>query len=62
MAEPSVDVEIVPGEPDIDQDGVDRAQIRRMLDLTPVERLRFIESFVASIAEIHRLNGTSWIR
>jgi hypothetical protein len=34
--------------PDIDENGVDRAQIRAMLRLTPEERLRFVEEFVES--------------
>ena len=37
-----------PSEPDIDENGVDRAQIRAMLQLTAEERLRRVEEFVAS--------------
>jgi hypothetical protein len=49
--------ELDPSEPDIDDNGVDRAQIREMLDLTPAERLLVIENLADSIAEIRRLNG-----
>jgi hypothetical protein len=44
-----------PAEPDIDENGVDRAQIRAMLALTPEERLRRIEGFVESALEIREL-------
>lgn len=37
--------EPVPAEPDIDDSGVDRAQIRQMLDLSPAERMLVIEGF-----------------
>ena len=52
----------VPCEPDIDENGVDRAQIRQMLDLTPLERLLVIQNLADSIAEIRRLNGTGAVR
>ena len=42
--------------PDIDENGVDRAQIRAMLALTPEERLRRVEGFVESVLEIRELN------
>lgn len=54
--------DIVPRAPDIDQNGVDRAQIREMLDLTPAERLLVIQNLADSIAEIRRLNGQSAVR
>jgi hypothetical protein len=41
---------------DIDENGVDRAQIRAMLALTPEERLRRLEGFIASVIEIRTLN------
>ena len=47
-----------PAAPDIDENGVDRAQIRAMLRLTPEERLRFVEDFVESVLEIRELNAT----
>jgi hypothetical protein len=53
---------LVPRAPDIDEDGVDRAQIREMLDLTPAERLLVIQNLADSIAEIRRLNGPSAVR
>jgi len=46
-----------PATPDIDENGVDRAQIRAMLRLTPEERLRFVEEFVESALEIRELNA-----
>jgi hypothetical protein len=38
-----------PIEPDIDENGVDLAQIRRMLALTPAERLSLIVEFTNSL-------------
>jgi hypothetical protein len=43
--------------PDIDENGVDRAQIRAMLTLTPLERLRRVEEFLDSVLEIRGLNA-----
>jgi hypothetical protein len=40
--------------PEIDSNGVDRSQIRRQLMLTPSERLKALETFLASILEIRR--------
>lgn len=40
-----------------DTNGVDRSLIREMLDLTPAERLRRLEGFVASILAIRELNA-----
>jgi hypothetical protein len=54
--------ELFPCEPDIDEAGVDRAQIRQMLALTPAERLLVIENLADSIAEIRRLNGPGAVR
>jgi hypothetical protein len=54
--------DLVPRSPDIDPDGVGRAQIREMLDLTPAERLLVIQNLADSIAEIRRLNGPSALR
>lgn len=54
--------DLIPCEPDLDENGVDRAQIRQMLDLTPAERLLVIENLADSIAEIRRLNGPSAVR
>ncbi len=49
-------------EPDLDDSGVDLAQIREMLDLTPAERLLVIQNLTDSIAEIRALNGPRPIR
>ncbi len=46
----------------IDDNGVDRAQIRLMLALSPEERLRRIEEFVTSALEIRELNEERPIR
>jgi len=42
--------------PEIDENGVDRAQIRSMLVLSPEERLRRVEEFVQSALAIRELN------
>ena len=52
----------IPPEPDIDENGVDRAQIRAMLTLTPEERLRRVEEFVESALEIRELNEARPVR
>jgi hypothetical protein len=62
MACQPAEPELVPGEPDIDDNGVDRAQIRQMLNLSPAERMLVIENLADSIAEIRRLNGPSAVR
>ncbi len=51
-----------PEEPDFDENGVDLAQIREMLDLTPAERLLVLENLVDSISEIRALNGPRTLR
>lgn len=48
--------------PDIDENGVDRAQIRAMLQLSPEERLRRVEAFVASAIEIRERSAESRVR
>jgi hypothetical protein len=51
-----------PTVPDIDENGVDRAQIRAMLALTPEQRLEAVEEFVAAALEIRRLNAARPVR
>jgi hypothetical protein len=51
-----VDDEPRPPETADDELGVDRSQIREMLALTPVERVRKLESF-ESVLEIRNLNA-----
>jgi len=51
-----------PAAPDIDENGVDRAQILAMLALTPEERLRYVEEFVESALEIRDLNAPRPLR
>jgi hypothetical protein len=57
-AEPSR-VGLPSGEPDVDANGVDRAQIRAMLRLTPEQRLRAAEEFIESALEIRELNAAA---
>jgi hypothetical protein len=58
--QPAGDAE--PKDPDIDASGVDRAQIRAMLALTPEERLRRVQEFVEEALEIRDLNGSGPVR
>ena len=51
-----------PTEPDIDENGVDRAQIREMLALTPEERLRRVQEVVESAMRIRELNANRPVR
>jgi hypothetical protein len=51
-----------PGSPEFDENGVDLAQIREMLDLTPAERLLVVQNLVDSVAEIRALNGPRSLR
>lgn len=39
------------------EDGVDLTQIRRLLALTPSERLRELEEFLADLDALRRLQG-----
>ena len=48
--------------PEIDANGVDRAQIRASLRLTPVERLRRAEQFVEATMRLWELNGIRPVR
>ncbi|HEY4157530.1 MAG TPA: hypothetical protein VGM29_05510 [Polyangiaceae bacterium] len=48
--------------PDIDERGVDRAQIRRMLALTPIERLRWLEAVMRDVLELRALNDKPSLR
>jgi hypothetical protein len=47
---------------DIDENGVDRAQIRQLLALSPEERLRRAEAIAEDILRIWKLNGIRPIR
>lgn len=51
-----------PRKPDVDDNGVDRAQIRAMLALSPEERLRRVEEFVEAALEIRELNAARPVR
>lgn len=48
-----------PVTPDIDANGVDRAQIRAMLALTPAERLHRVQDFVDAVQAIRERNAAS---
>ena len=60
----SLMMELPSGQDDvaIDRRGVDRKQIQRMLQLSPLERLRWLEEFVESVVEIRSLNEKRTIR
>jgi hypothetical protein len=45
-----------------DDNGVDRAQIREMLRLTPEQRLARVQEFVESVLEIQALNEERPVR
>lgn len=51
-----------PAAPDVDENGVDRAQIRAMLRLMPEERLRYVEEFVEAALEIRDINAPRPVR
>jgi hypothetical protein len=51
-----------PNGPEIDENGVDRDQIRQALALPPEERLRRSQEFAEGILEIWKLNGTRPLR
>jgi hypothetical protein len=53
---------LAPAEPEIDEEGVDRAQIRAMLALPPEERLRRVQDFVESALELRELNAKGPVR
>ena len=46
-----------PCEPDIDENGVDLAQIRQMLGLEPAKRLSQMADLMDSLLAIRALNG-----
>lgn len=48
--------------PEIDANGVDRAQIRANLRLSPLERLRRAEQFVEATMRLWELNGIRPVR
>jgi hypothetical protein len=62
MGTPSPGDDATLAAPDVDANGVDRAQIRAMLALAPEERLRRVEEFVEAALEIRELNGPSPVR
>jgi hypothetical protein len=48
--------------PEIDENGVDRSQIRALLRLTPVERLRQAEQFMEETMKLWEQNGIRPLR
>ncbi len=62
MTDVPVGSDAVPCQPDIDANGVDLAQIREMLDLTPAERLLVIQNLADGVAEIRALNEPRPVR
>jgi hypothetical protein len=51
-----------PQPPDIDANGVDRAQIRAMLALTPAGRLKTVQEFVDAAQALRERNGARPVR
>jgi hypothetical protein len=47
---------------DVDEQGVDRSQIRRMLSMSVIERLQWLEETMAEIDVLRRLNVQRKIR
>jgi len=62
MTSESADTNPDPSSPDVDDNGVDLAQIRAMLALAPEERLRTVEEFVEAALEIRELNAARPLR
>ncbi|MFN8091758.1 MAG: hypothetical protein U0599_05950 [Vicinamibacteria bacterium] len=62
MAQEPDDSSTATRRPDVDSAGVDRAQIRAFLELTPEERLRRVEEHVEAILEIREKNAAGGIR
>ena len=62
MTLPPSETEMPGADADIDENGVDRAQIRAMLHLTPEERLLRVEEFIVSMLEIRKLNEERPVR
>ena len=48
-----------PDDPDVDENGVDLAQIRAMLALSPAERLMRVTQFMNSLLAIRARDGES---
>lgn len=62
MNAPPSGVRPEPQPPELDENGVDRAQIREMLRLAPEDRLRGVEEFLESALEIRELNEACPVR
>jgi len=62
MPDPTPRGQDEPASPEIDEAGVDRAQIRAMLDLSPEERLRVMEAFRDSVLAIRGANEPGGVR
>jgi len=58
MADPEPNAVPSSPEPDIDENGVDLAQIRAMLNLEPAQRLSRATEFVNSLIATRDRNGT----
>jgi hypothetical protein len=58
MTDEAADAPPSPREPDLDENGVDLAQIRAMLDRKPGERLSVVAQFINSLAAARARNGT----
>jgi hypothetical protein len=49
--------EAIAAEPDLDENGVDLAQIRAMLALSPLERLERVSAFMSSLTALREPDG-----
>ena len=48
--------------PEIDWRGVDLSQIRQMLELTPLQRIEWLDALMEGIYELQALNGQTKAR
>jgi hypothetical protein len=62
MATPPETAGLTPVAAGVDTNGIDRAQIRQMLDLVPEDRLRRMEEFLRSALELRELNEERSVR
>ena len=59
---PAAELTPTSAEPIYDDNGVDLTLVRKMLRLSPEERLRYVEELVEEILEVWELNGTRPVR
>jgi hypothetical protein len=59
VADAPADPALAPCEPEIDENGVDLAQVRAMLDLTPAQRLSRVTEFMSALLAVRDRNARS---